>query len=131
MKPLNEYVEQARTELFDKEGAFFAFSNEQLDEHKIEGVKYVSLGYGLIAPKENAKRLMEDMDKLHFQAINLRLAEYGLSRIAQYELANYESQISMDWSTAHDVLKDYGITDEQMQEEWKIFWNNCVENDLF
>lgn len=131
MKSLSEYVEQAQTDIFDENGAFFAFGDKQFEEKRVEGVKYVSLGMGLIAPTENAKKVMEEINDTHERGVALRLKEYGLSRIAQYELANYESQISMDYSTAHDVLKDYGITDEQMAAEWKIFWNNCVVNDLF
>ena len=50
--------------LFKDTGAFFAFSNEQVDEQKQEGVKYVSLGAGMICPKENASRLCEI--PLHF-----------------------------------------------------------------
>ncbi len=131
MKSLQDYIEQGQTELFDTLGAFFAFGDEQFNEKKKEGVRYVSMGYGLIAPKENAKTLKEGIDNEYKRGIELRLKEYGLHRIAQYELGNYESQISMDYSTAHDVLKDYGITDEQMVAEWKIFWAECVKHDRF
>lgn len=131
MKSLSEYTEKAQSDIFEENGAFFAFGDSQFNEKKVEGVKYVSLGMGLIAPKDNAKKVMEEINDTHERGVKLRLEEYGLHKIAQYELANYESQISMDYSTAHDVLKDYGITDEQMKAEWKIYWAYCIENDLF
>ncbi|WP_456303359.1 DUF7659 family protein, partial [Vibrio lentus] len=45
-------------------GAFFAFSNKQFDEAKKEGVKYASLGMGLICPVDNAKQLMTRLDSI-------------------------------------------------------------------
>ena len=131
MKSLSDYVEQAQTDIFEENGAFFAFGDKQFEEKKVEGVKYVSIGMGLIAPKENADKMMKDLSDTHEKGVALRLEEYGMSKIAQYELGNYECQISMDYSDAHAVLKDYGITDEQMKAEWDIFWAYCVENDLF
>ena len=38
--------------VIEQHGAFWAFSNEQLNEQKVEGVEYVSLGLGLICPKD-------------------------------------------------------------------------------
>jgi len=44
---------------FKAHGAFFAFSNEQFNEQKKDGVEYTHLFSGLIAPKNTAKELLE------------------------------------------------------------------------
>lgn len=44
-------------------GAFWAFSNKQFDEQKKEGIKYVSMGQGLICPKENAHKIGAEIDQ--------------------------------------------------------------------
>ena len=43
MKYLSSYTQDKQTALFDETGAFFAFSQQQFDDAKIEGLIYVSL----------------------------------------------------------------------------------------
>lgn len=40
MESLTDYTESAYTQLFNETGAFFAFSNEQFEKGKQEGVTY-------------------------------------------------------------------------------------------
>ena len=47
------------TPILEANGAFFAFSQSQFDEQKKEGVIYVSMGAGLICPKENAENALK------------------------------------------------------------------------
>ena len=131
IKSLNSYVDEAQSKVFEENGAFFAFTDEKYNKNKVEGVKYVSIGSGLICPIDNAKKVIAGVNATHAEGIKLRLKDYSISRIIQYELANYESQISMDYSDAFDVLKDYGVTQEMMDIEWKIYWDYCVKKDLF
>ena len=64
MKYLSNYMEDRQTALFDRLGVFFAFSKGQFDEGKKEGVKYCSLGSGMICPKDNAKELIDELDRI-------------------------------------------------------------------
>ena len=41
--------------------AFFAFSNEQFNRQKWDDIEYVSLGSGLVCPKENAEKLTQEL----------------------------------------------------------------------
>ncbi|MHA2690737.1 DUF7659 family protein [Vibrio harveyi] len=43
----------------DELGGFFTFSDKQFATAKKEGIKYVSLGFGMIVPASNAKALVE------------------------------------------------------------------------
>lgn len=44
-----------------KHGAFFAFGDKQFEERKVDGVKYASLGMGIICPVDNYKELVKDL----------------------------------------------------------------------
>ena len=117
MKYLNNYTEEATTKLLNKTGAFFAFSNEQLDEQKKEGVKYVSMGVGMICPKDNAKELLDGLENIHKEGIKADIAENGKQAIIHRELGNHEYCITYDITDTLASLWGYGITAEEVQEE--------------
>lgn len=48
-------------EAMAKLGAFFAFGNAQFDEKKVEGVKYASLGMGIICPLDKVDELAKEL----------------------------------------------------------------------
>ena len=131
MKYLSDYLNDKQSAIFNQYGAFFAFSQKQLDEKKKPGIKYASLGNGLIAPYYEADNLYHALGRCHKAAIAQDIAENGINAIIQRELGNYECQISMDISDAVDALQSYGITREQVQTQWPEYWNKCVENDWF
>lgn len=132
MKYLSNYTENLQTELFNKTGAFFAFSNAQFDEQKQEGVNYAAIGAGLICPKSNVDALINGLDRINSDGIAADIADNGIKAIIHRELANHECQISMDISDAVAKLADYpGITRETVQAEWKEYFQNCIDNDYF
>ena len=131
MKTLNDYVEKAQTKMFDKYNVFFAFGSIESSDKYVEGVEYVSMGHGMICPKEHAQTVLEEMTAGYDNAIEARIKDYGIDRIIQYELGNYESQISMDYDDAFRVLQDYGVTEEKMIEQFRIYMDYCREHDLF
>jgi hypothetical protein len=132
MNYLSHYVESQQSELFKSTGAFFAFSNKQFDEHKIEGIKYASMGSGMICPKESVKDLRNGLDSIYKSGIEADIKENGIKAIIHRELANHECQITSDISDAVDNLIDYpGITRETIQAEWPEFIKHCIDNDYF
>ena len=131
MKSLTDYTSDKTSKLWDDNGAFFAFSEEQLDESKQEGVVYVSLGMGLIAPKENASKVIEGLESIHTEGIKQDISENGIKPIIHRELRNYETQISGDISDTVAALEDYGITREQVSAEYPAYFQHCVDNDYF
>ena len=62
MKTLSNYTEQAISEALSKHGAFFAFSQSQFEEQAVPGLRYCSLGSGLICPEKNALLLSSDLE---------------------------------------------------------------------
>ena len=131
MKHLQNYIEQGQTEAFEKHGAFFAFSKAQLAEQREEGVAYQSIGNGLICPTHNVNDLIDDLDLVHSRGIKQDIAENGLSRIIQRELANHEAQITYDLEDTKRALEGYPIDDELLAKEWKVFIAYCRKHDLF
>jgi hypothetical protein len=131
MKHLTDYTSDKLSKLWDDNGAFFAFGQQQLDEKKQEGVAYVSLGMGLIAPKENASKIIEGLESIHTEGIQQDISDNGIKAIIHRELANHEAQISGDVSNTVEALEGYGITRNQVNEEYKSFYQHCIDNDYF
>ena len=111
---LSTIIQAEQTILFDKLGIFFAFSNEQLDRQKKEGVEYVSLGAGTICPKENVKAFIEEHANLVKTGIAKDIEKNGKEKIIHRELCNYECFYSGDLDDAIDALEDYGFTNEEI-----------------
>lgn len=131
MNYLSDYTNDAQTELFNKVGAFFAFSNDQFDKAKKAGVQYVTLGAGMICPEKNTKELIDGLKTINDKGIEKDIADNGIKAIIHRELGNYECQITMSYDEVIDVLEPYGISEQQIAEEWNEFWTKCVDNDWF
>lgn len=114
MKYLSDYSEKGQTAIFKKYGVFFAFSNKQFEDGKKEDVTYVSCGAGMIAPKEYASIVMEELDKCYHAAIAQDIAENGKQAIIARELANHECYYTGDISDCIDTLTDYKVTNEEI-----------------
>ena len=124
-------VEPRRTKILDDCGAFFAFSNAQFEAQSKEGVTYVSAGSGLICPKDTINRLLEDFQKLIDEQVAWELANNTKKEIIWYQLANHEVQISYDLSTVTGLLSKYGITPQEIKDEFAPYMDHCREHDLF
>lgn len=109
MKYLSHYISEGQTKAFNECGAFFAFSDKQFAEGKKEGVKYVSLGGGMLCPKENASKLVEQLTAVHKSGVEQDIAENGIDGIIKRELANHEAYYTGDISSTVEALQMYDI----------------------
>ena len=107
MKYLSDYMEAKQTALFNETGTFFAFSDKQFKEQYTEGIKYVSLGSGMITPKKYANKVIETLYKIHKEAILEDLEDNGIQGVIQRELENYEVYYTNDLDPVTEALKDY------------------------
>ena len=111
MKYLNDYTQLETTKVLNATGAFFAFNKEQFHEQKTNGVRYVNLGAGMVAPKEDAGRLVEALGRIYSAGIAADIKENGLTAIITRELHNHECFYTNDISDVTKVLNEYpGIT---------------------
>jgi len=137
MKYLTQYFEDETTNLYAKFGAFFAFGQDQFDKASKEGVTYVSMGSGLICPKDNAKDFSEGMDSAMINARRNDLNENGAVNIIKRNYFNYETHISGENDDLMDSLVGYKklfpteFTDEIISKNISVCWNKAVQEDLF
>ena len=126
---LSSYTNPQNTLLFEKYGAFFAFSNAQIEESIENNVKngfpsskkdYVQIYSGLIAPKVNAKEIVNGLSDITKKAIAERLNDHNRKAIILYELNNFECFYTWDISDAVNALKDHGITESEIQKVFNI-----------
>lgn len=116
MKYLSHYIQDKQTQAFNEAGAFFAFSTKQFDEAKKEGVKYASLGMGLICPVDNAEQLMTRLDSIAQEGIAEDIEENGKKAIIRRELFNHECFYTNDICDCVEKLEGYGMSYDEVYE---------------
>jgi hypothetical protein len=118
-------------DLLDANGAFFAFTEQQYNAEALPGVEYKRLYAGMLCPSDNVKTVMDGMDNLSNEKTQYELANNSIKAIIWDSLANYECQVTGDYSDAIEALKPYGITEEVIKTEWPAYYQNCIDNDFF
>jgi len=131
MKYLNDYMDEAQTDAFNKAGAFFAFGQKQYNEKAKKGVAYVNMGAGLVCMKDKSDWLSKELDTIYTNAIDLDIKENGKKAIIHREFANHECQITMDITACVEKLEYYPITKDEIRAEWKEYFEKCCDNDWF
>ena len=131
MKYLQDYTEQATTELLNKTGSFFAFSDDQFEKAKNKNLKkedYTHLFGGLITPKTNSKEVLNGLKQITKAGISLDIKENGIINIIKRELNNHEAYYSGNIESTVAVLEIYNLTPEQI---YKVFKNkNTTADDI-
>lgn len=116
MKYLSDYMNDKQTELFNRTGAIFAFSQEQFNEQKKPDVTYVHLGAGMICPVATRDELTEGLATIYREAIKQDLAENGKEGVIKRELYNHEIFVTYDITDTVEALAGYGIDREEIQD---------------
>ncbi len=116
MKHLTDYTQSGMTAIFEKYGAFFAFSDKQFNEQKKEGVEYVQTEAGMICPKEHVKTVLSDIENNYRNGIQSDIAENGTRAIIQRELMNHEYGYTFDLNDTVQALVDYPVTAKEIRE---------------
>lgn len=128
MKYLSDYTEQRQTDLFNKTGAFFAFSNAQFTEKQVKDIQYVKREDGLMCPKNQVKTLTNGLQNIKIEGIASDLQENGKDAIIKRELYNHEAFHTMKLEQTFDALNGYNITQKEItkvfdSELMLIDWN--------
>lgn len=116
MKYLNDYIDDAMSKVFDETGAFFCFGQKQFNEKKKDGVKYVSLGAGLVCPKETHKGLWEKISDIQKEGRKKDLKENKRRGIVIRELDNHDAFYTGDIEPVVKALEPYGIGEKYIRE---------------
>lgn len=137
MKYLSDYSQQMQTELFNSTGAFFAFSSDQFNEEKKEGITYVNLGCGMLCPKSNVDKLIKGLEEINVKARKQDLKENGAKAIIEREYFNYECQLTMNTKEAFNALSGYiklfpnEFTKELINKTFAKCFETAIQNDWF
>ncbi len=129
MNYLSDYIDKSHNELFEKLGAFYAFSTDQFKKQRKEGVKYTGLGSGTIVPTENAKALVEGIKKVLEEGIAKDKKENGDEAIIIRELANHESYYTGEIEDTVDALDMYGYSKEKIRAIYVAQCNKMEDDD--
>ena len=129
MKYLSNYLEKGSEAIMEKAGAFYAFSQEQFSEKEKDGVKYISLGSGLICEKGKEKVLIDELLENYDNAVAQDLKENGKYGVIKRELFNHEAFYTGSITDTQEALGSYGFTHEEIldvyrKEYKKIDWDN-------
>jgi hypothetical protein len=125
MKYFKDYTEEPQTILFKNTGLIFAFSMEQFNAEKVEGIKYVNLGHGMICPKENVETLTEGLEKIKIEGVKQDIEENGKEAIIKRELWNHEAFYTYELDDTLESLKKYGFTYEDVQAVFNVEKHNA------
>jgi hypothetical protein len=124
---LKEERQNKNSELFNKVGLFWAFSNEQFNTSKTplkEGEKYVSIGAGGYLPKSQVDNFLKGMETISkWEKSEIKKQKDGKESHILYELQNYECFYTnhiddLDFLpyTKKEIWQVYNKYKEQMQE---------------
>ena len=116
-----------QTDLFNRTGAFFAFSDKQFNEQKKEGVKYAQLPSGLIVPKKHVQTVITELEMIFKRAMKQDLKENGKEAIIRRELNNHECVYTMSIEDALPGLLDYGFTEVEVQQVYVSIINPALQ----
>lgn len=128
MKRLSDYTKEAIATLLDKYNGFFAFSVDQFNEGKKDGLKYVARGAGLYHEAGKSKEFDKEYNQVILKGIELDLKENGKEKIIDRELKNYECYYTGEIDDAIENLADYGITEKEVEE---VYNKNVDKYEFF
>lgn len=118
MKYLSDYINDKQTAAFDELGAFFAFSEQQFNEAKKEGVEYCSMGAGLICPVGKSKQLFNRLNEICKEGIAQDIADNGIKAIIRRELFNHECFYTNDICDCVEKLEGYNVSYDDIYQEF-------------
>ena len=114
----SEFKHKVIGEIFESNGVFFAFSQDQLIKGRKEGIEYVNGGGGMIIPKDNKEKFEAELSESVKKIIDYDKEHNSKEKIIIRELYNYECFYTGDVSDAIDALDGYGYTDKEIYETY-------------
>ncbi|MFV0331941.1 MAG: hypothetical protein ACK5KL_19290 [Dysgonomonas sp.] len=119
MKTISEIKEAHQnklSKLFESLGIFFAFSKEQFEQSRKEGVVYADGGYGMIIPKDNVQEYLQRVQELAKEVETEYAENIPLDDYIEYELHNHEAFYTWSTDDAFEAVKQY--------------YPNCTSDDM-
>ncbi len=128
MKNQSDYFKKPHTELLEKTGAFYAFSNKQFDEKKQPDTKYIHCGNGLLVPKSNRDQLLKGLEDIAIKAVAQDCKENTVKQICWREFANHEIQFTGDLTPVYDALYLYPFNKTTINKHYEKYYSHCCKH---
>jgi len=136
---LTEFIQKDIDNLFSISGAFWAFSREQFDKAKIDGVKYIDDGMGLFIPQNKYDFFDSEYKNIIQNSTKKHIEKYGADAIIRYEYFNHEQQLghyydvkdSNTYRALNSFIGQKGFEIENIERVFKECYNEAIENDWF
>tara|TARA_R110000824_G_scaffold245812_1_gene434910 strand:- start:431 stop:814 length:384 start_codon:yes stop_codon:yes gene_type:complete len=122
MKYLSDYMEEKQTDLFNRTGTIFAFSQKQFEEQRKDDIKYVNMGQGMLTEKPFVEEVINGLDKIYKDSIKQDLKENGKDKIILRELENHEAFYVGNIEDTILKLEDYPITEDDISQVFSKNW---------
>ena len=124
MKKIHEVNKEFQSRLDNinnKYGVFHAYSQEQFDKNiNKELTPYLSFDIGRFVPEINYKKYIKEVESLWNWEKDYKVNIIGKKKLIQYELGNHGAENEGIKSTV-DALEDYGITSQEVREEFRAY----------
>ena len=117
-----QFLQDGLTEIFNKTGSFFAFSDAQFEKNKnpeLPHTEYYAMGSGLYCPKKNIDIFHSQYDQLIAENKKKVLGIYTKEQIILEELLNHECFYTGDYSDILEIMEGYDITEEEVKAVFK------------
>ena len=119
MKTIN--IDKTISEILKKYSAFYAFNNEGFSSKANSKFNYKAMGAGLYCPTIFANELTKEVTEAINSKIQFELENNTPEKIITYHFNNHECYYLGDYSEAYRCLKDYGFSDELIEETWNNY----------
>lgn len=109
--------------MFEEFGIFFAFSEQQFEQSRKEGVEYVSGFGGMIIPKENVKLLNGRINRIHEETAARMRKHVPMEEYILYELYNHEAFYTGEVNEVLKLARSY-YPDCTLENVYKVYQAN-------
>lgn len=105
-------------------GIFWAFSDEQFNEQKVEGVTYVGGAYGECIPEQNVDEYLKRLKELGTETKKAFAENVDMDEYIAYELGNHEAFYTGEIDAAMSAVIWYfpDVTEKDMWRVYRAEW---------
>ena len=111
------------SKLFKELGIFFAFSTEQFNSQKKEGVEYVSAEAGMIIPVANVDSFIKKFDKLNEETREQYDLHSTMDEYILFELYNHEAFYACNLQSSFEAIRQE-YPECTMEDVGRVYYDN-------
>lgn len=109
--------------MFEEFGVFFAFSKQQFQQSRKEGVEYVRGIADMIIPKDNVKLVSQRLE-LIYEEVNALMREHiPMEEYILHELHNHKAFYTDEMAKVWELTKSY-YPDCTLDDVYKVYQAN-------